>query len=435
MTTPLAHRQSTWLPPHFQFNLHRAASFADHHLQTDMPDNPDTESNYLPINPRVHVSPTQLAWLPFDIPSDGDVDFISGLKSIAGSGDPTLREGLAVHTFLANKSMDRRAAVNSDGDFLIVPQQGALDIQTEFGMLFVQPGEICIIQRGQRFKVNLPDGPSRGYILGEWKRLSLALGCETLALLIICRNLGLQFRTSRARSPRREWSRQRPGLPASDRKVRDRASPLGNHLQARRQVLQIDAAALTVRRRSLARQLCALQIRPDQIRQCWIHFRGSHRPLDLLCSHSPIPGSDCAARRLSDLQPEMGRCESYRKPPDSATSSRSLSSPCEWLANRSLQYRPPYYHRNAASELMGLIYGEYAGRSDEFQPGGISFECGFVPHGVAYEEFKAASENQPPEMQISKGAVAFMMESSRPFTITDWAWTSEKKHEHEPKMW
>ena len=28
-----------------------------------------------------------------------------------------------------------------------------------------------------------------------------------------------------------------------------------------------------------------------------------------------------------------------------------------------------------------------------------------------------------------------MMESSRPFTITDWAWTSDKLHEHEPKMW
>jgi len=68
--------------------------------------------------------------------------------------------------YLANKSMTKRATVNSDGDFLIVPQQGALDIQTEFGMLFVQPGEICVVQRGQRFKVNLPDGPSRGYILG-----------------------------------------------------------------------------------------------------------------------------------------------------------------------------------------------------------------------------------------------------------------------------
>jgi homogentisate 1,2-dioxygenase len=58
--------------------------------------------------------------------------------------------------------------VNSDGDYLIVPQQGTLDIQTEFGKLFVQPGEICVIQRGQRFKVALPDGETRGYILGEF---------------------------------------------------------------------------------------------------------------------------------------------------------------------------------------------------------------------------------------------------------------------------
>jgi homogentisate 1,2-dioxygenase len=127
-------------------------------------------------------------------------------------------------------------------------------------------------------------------------------------------------------------------------------------------------------------------------------------------------------------------------------------------------YRPPYYHRNAASELMGLIYGDYGGRSDEFQPGSISFECGsllpparassrrrdyqlftndetcsvfiaVVPHGVAYEQFKAATESFPPEMRISEASIAFMFESSRPFTITDYAWNSDKKHEHEPKMW
>ncbi len=84
---------------------------------------------------------------------------------------------------------------------------------------------------------------------------------------------------------------------------------------------------------------------------------------------------------------------------------------------------------------MGLIYGGYGGRSDSFQPGGVSFECGMVPHGVAYEEFKAASAEPPPEMQISKGAIAFMFESSRPFTVTNYAWTSKKKHEHNPKMW
>ena len=65
----------------------------------------------------------------------------------------------------------------------------------------------------------------------------------------------------------------------------------------------------------------------------------------------------------------------------------------------------------------------------------MSFETGFTPHGVAYEELKAASADVPPEMRISKDAIAFMMESSRQFTITDWAWNSNKKHEHEPKMW
>ncbi|KAF7585119.1 hypothetical protein BBP40_012377 [Aspergillus hancockii] len=84
---------------------------------------------------------------------------------------------------------------------------------------------------------------------------------------------------------------------------------------------------------------------------------------------------------------------------------------------------------------MGLIYGSYGGRSDAFKPGSISFECGMVPHGVAYEEFKAASENPPPVMRVSEASIAFMFESSRAFTITEYAWMSEKRHEHEPAMW
>jgi homogentisate 1,2-dioxygenase len=75
-----------------------------------------------------------LAWLPFKLPADGQkVDWIDGMKTIAGNGDPTLREGLAVHVYLANQSMDKRAFCNGDGDMLILPQQGRLDIQTEFG--------------------------------------------------------------------------------------------------------------------------------------------------------------------------------------------------------------------------------------------------------------------------------------------------------------
>lgn len=61
------------------------------------------------------------------------MDFVDGLKTIAGNGDPTLREGLAIHMYLANTSMERKAFCNNDGDMLILPQQGRLDIQTEFG--------------------------------------------------------------------------------------------------------------------------------------------------------------------------------------------------------------------------------------------------------------------------------------------------------------
>lgn len=80
------------------------------------------------------MSPTQLAWHPFDIPSDDtQVDWVDGLKTVAGNGDPSLREGLAVHIYAANASMGNRAFCNNDGDMLILAQQGRLDVQTEFG--------------------------------------------------------------------------------------------------------------------------------------------------------------------------------------------------------------------------------------------------------------------------------------------------------------
>ncbi|KXN84859.1 Homogentisate 1,2-dioxygenase [Leucoagaricus sp. SymC.cos] len=146
--------------------LYRIRPSVAHQGFTRLPDNPDIESCFLPLNPKVHISPTQLAWYPFKLPTDTEkVDWVEGLKTVGGNGDPTLREGLAIHMYLANTSMDKRAFCNGDGDMLICPQQGRLDIQTEFGKLMIRPGELCVIQRGMKFKVILPDGPSRGYIL------------------------------------------------------------------------------------------------------------------------------------------------------------------------------------------------------------------------------------------------------------------------------
>lgn len=85
---------------------------------------------------------------------------------MCGSGSPLSKTGYMMHLYLATVSMDRAAFCNADGDLLIIPQQGALDITTEMGRLHVAPKEICVIQRGMHFSVDLPQaGPARGYVL------------------------------------------------------------------------------------------------------------------------------------------------------------------------------------------------------------------------------------------------------------------------------
>lgn len=90
------------------------------------------------------------------------MDFVSGLRTIGGQGDSTTKEGVAVHVYAANTSMGKKAFASNDGDMLILPQQGRLDIQTEYGKMMVRPGELCVIQAGIRFRVQLPDDDSRG---------------------------------------------------------------------------------------------------------------------------------------------------------------------------------------------------------------------------------------------------------------------------------
>lgn len=357
-------------------------------MQTELPDNADTEAHFLPLNPKVHISPTQLAWMPMDIPEGEGQDFLSGLKTIAGSGDPTLREGLATHVYLCNKSMEKRAFVNSDGDFLIVPQQGALDIQTEFGYLYVQPGEIFVIQRGSRFKVNV-DGPSRGYILEVW---------------------GANF--------------ELPEL-----------GPLGANGLANARDFLHPKAAYTVTQNDpwdIVYKLGGKFFKSTQ----------QHCPFDVIAWHGNyVPYKydltkfvNVGSISVDHIDPSIFCVLTAKsRDPTAPLADFLIFSPRWDVASNT--YRPPYYHRNAASELMGLIYGDYGGRSDAFQPGSISFECGFVPHGVAYEEFAAASQEKPPEMRISPASIAFMFESCRQFTITDYAWKSDKLHEHEPGMW
>lgn len=342
---------------------------------TKLPDNPDVEATFLPINPKVQVSPTQLAWHPFDLPpSSAKVDFIDGLKTLAGNGDPTLHEGLAIHVYLANASMEKKAFVNSDGDMLILPQQGRLDIQTEFGRIMVRPGELVVIQRGMKFKVVLPDGPSRGYIQEIF---------------------GSHY--------------QLPEL-----------GPLGGYGLANPRDFEFPVASFDIDQ-SPWKVVYKLTGKFFECSQ-------KHTPFDVVAWHGNYVPYKYAMEKFvhvgsiskDHIDPSIFCVLTAKsKQPGIPLADFMIFSPRWDVASHT--FRPPYYHRNSATEFMGLIYGVYGGRSDDFQPGGASYETGFCPHGVSYEEFNNASEADLQPMRIHEGTLAFMFETSMMLTITDFA--------------
>ncbi|TDL16947.1 homogentisate 1,2-dioxygenase [Rickenella mellea] len=377
---PRHENQNAWL-----YRIRPAVAHKGFHK---LPHNPDLESNFLPLNPKVHVSPTQLAWRPIDIPSE-TTDFIGGLKTFGGNGDPTLREGLAVHLYAANSSMGKKAICNNDGDLLILPQQGRLDVQTEFGRLMVRPGELVVIQRGMRFKVEFPDGPSRGYIqeiFGSHYELPQLgpLGANGLA------------------------------------NPRDFEFPLAS--------FDIDHSPWEI-----VYKVCG------QLFVC----KQEHSPFDVVAWHGNYVPYKYAMERFVNvgsiskdhIDPSIFCVLTAKsKTPGTPLCDLLIFSPRWDVASHT--FRPPYYHRNAATEFMGLVYGEYGGRSDEFTPGAASYETGFCPHGVSYDEFKMATESELKPMRVHENTMAFMFESSMMFTLTDYAMKrTGKLHEHEPKMW
>ncbi len=150
-TAPRAENRRSWLyrmrpsaehPPYRPYA--GAARFA-----------PDTGSAPLP--------PNRLRWDPLTMPAE-PTDFVDGIVTMVANRDAASLEGVAVHVYAANRDMADRYFFDADGELLIVPEQGRLDLRTEMGRIDIGPGEIALIPRGVRFRVLLPDGQARGYL-------------------------------------------------------------------------------------------------------------------------------------------------------------------------------------------------------------------------------------------------------------------------------
>ena len=117
------------------------------------------------------LDPNPFRWKPFQDSTYKNDDFVSGMHLLASSGEPATKNGLAIYIYLFQKSMTNSYIYNSDGDFLIVPQEQGLKINTEMGRLYVEPGEICVLPRGITFSVHVDENDTmkRGYCLEVYK--------------------------------------------------------------------------------------------------------------------------------------------------------------------------------------------------------------------------------------------------------------------------
>jgi homogentisate 1,2-dioxygenase len=321
----------------------------------------------------VDVAIAPMRWDPIPIPSDR-LSFIEGVLTITTAGDAGAQAGMGVHVYVATRSMQNEYFYNADGEMLVVPQQGRLRFWTEFGIIDVGPGEIAVIPRGVKIRVELLDGPARGYV---------------------CENYG-------------------GALSLPER------GPIGaNCLANPRDFLTPVAAYEDL----------------DAHGQMVVKWGGSlwasdldHSPLDVVAWHGNYAPYKYDLRKFSPVGPIL-----YDHADPSIFT--VLTSPSEtpgtanidfvifsdrWLVAENT-FRPPWYHMNVMSEFMGLVYGVYDAKTGGgFAPGGISLHNTMLPHGPDVDAFEKASnaELKPHKLE---GTLAFMFETRFPQRVSAYA--------------
>ena len=325
--------------------------------------------------------PNQMRWNPPPLPAE-PTDFVEGLITLGGNGDPAAQDGVGIHIYVANASMTGRVFYNADGEMLILPQQGGLRIATECGILEVKPGELAVIPRGIKFRVDLLNENARGYI---------------------CENYDQPFRL--------------PDL-----------GPIGANGLANPRDFLTPVAAFD-----------------DSEEECEVvsKFLGNlwsalynHSPLDVVGWHGNYAPYVYDMARFNCIN-----TVSFDHPDPSIFTVLTAPSPLHGTANVDFAifpprwlvaehtFRPPWFHRNMMNEFMGLIYGEYDAKAEGFLPGGASLHNCMSGHGPDAETFERASAADLAPRKISD-SLAFMFETRLAVRPTRYA-LEEKILQHE----
>jgi len=311
----------------------------------------------------------RLRWNPWPMPAEA-TDFVDGMVTIAGNGDAHAQTGVAGHVYRANRSMQRRYLTNSDGEMLIVPQSGALLLHTELGRLAVAPGEIAVVPRGVRWRVELLEKEARGYV---------------------CENYGAPFRLpelgpigSNGLANARDFMAPVAAYEPEGGPARIVNKFLGHLWEAEQQHSPLDVVAwhgnLVPYKYDLA------------------HFMA----IGSISFDHPDPSINTVLTSGTDT-PGVANCDFVIFPP-------------RWLVAEDT-FRPPWFHRNVMSEFMGLIRGVYDAKAEGFVPGGVSLHNCMLPHGPDAPTFEKASAAPLAPHKLAD-TMAFMFESRHVFRPT-----------------
>lgn len=310
----------------------------------------------------VVTPPNQLRWEPLPFPG-APTDFVDSLTTMAGNGDAASGQGIGIHLYAANRSMADRYFFDSDGELLIVPQEGALLLHTELGLLRIDPREIAVIPRGMRFRVGLPAGTARGYV---------------------CENYGAAFRL--------------PEL-----------GPIGSNGLANARDFQAPVAAYED-------QDGEVELVTKFAGHLW-STRMDHSPLDVVAWHGNLVPYKYDLMRFNTINSvSYDHCDpsiftvltSPTDTPGTANCDFVIFPPRWMVAERT--FRPPWYHRNVMSEFMGLVEGVYDAKEEGFVPGGASLHNCMSAHGPDAATFEKASAMDL-KPQRYESTLAFMLES------------------------
>ncbi|HXX48294.1 MAG TPA: homogentisate 1,2-dioxygenase, partial [Myxococcota bacterium] len=290
------------------------------------------------------------------------------------NGSPDAQTGCGIHWYVANRSMQRRFFYDADGELLLVPQQGALRLATELGLIDVGPLEIAVIPRGLRFRVELLEGPARGFV---------------------CENFGAPFRL--------------PDL-----------GPIGSNGLANPRDFQVPVA--WYEERAGESELVA-----KFAGNLW-SARLDHSPLDVVAWHGNNVPYKYDLRRFNTIgsisydHPDPSIFLVLQSPSDTAGVDNVdfVIFPPRWLVAEDT-FRPPWFHRNVASEFMGLIEGVYDAKAEGFVPGAASLHNCMSGHGPDAATFAKASEADTTQPLHLTDTMAFMFETRTPIRPTPYA--------------